>query len=206
MLSSEHIRNERFALRYILPPGEAVNIPRVLHHERMQWAFANKMLRTIDAILGTDEKMWRSVGLFFTLEKIIYRAASVITMGPELAEDEVFQRAFSGLATWLGAGIVVVGELTPSPFKILTGYAFRVPIGLYLRRCTRLVNVVFKKQLKMHEAQLNEETEEKPTSLLTIVAQQSMSKSNHPGPDAAARQLVINVSNFLSLPNGWADN
>ena len=201
MLSSEHIREERFGLRYLLPPvpGPDVHIPSVLHYERVQEAFADKMLRTVDATLGMDKKEWRSVGLFLALEKIIYRAASVVTVGPELSEDEFFQRAFSGTATWLGTGIIVVGELTPRPFKILAGYAFRVPIALYLRRCTKSVNRVFKQQVEKHRTEKGEKPEGKATDLLTILAHLSTGKKNPPEPKAVARKLVIAVRTPFSF-------
>jgi hypothetical protein len=193
VLSSERIRQERFGLRYLLPPEPDIHIPSVLHYERVQEAFVDKMLRTVDVTLGIDKKNWKSVNLFLALEKIIYRSASVVTIGSELADHEEFQKAFSGMAMWLGTGIVVVGELTPWPFKVLAGYVFRVPITLYLRRCTKLVSRVFEQDAEKHQAGRGDKSEGTAIDLITILAHQSLGKKNQHDSKAIARHLVIAV-------------
>ena len=149
----------RFAIDYLVPTLDAnhdaamINVIRkdlTRNLSRLQPAMFQDMRESVDAILGSNcnDGSWREVGLYDTMQKIIFRSINRVFFGLPLGHDQGYIRWSGAFAHWVGAGSIVVGQFLPPILKPSFGYPMAIPIYIAQRFSMSYLTPVFRQRLE----------------------------------------------------------
>ncbi len=185
--SSEEIRNERHAVRYLhhetqfhstsffLDKIAGYSLTRKL--DKLQEPIYEELSRSIDDIFGTCDNDWRTINLYGTLQEIIVPAMTRVFFGFELSHDSKFVTSFRRYVAAMGIGTIVIGQL-PRMFKYLVVPLFNIPLRYYRRKTLNAVIPMVAHQMKVKEGQKDQVTASKDRNEFIIQASQLSARSN----------------------------
>ncbi|KAL3482120.1 cytochrome P450 [Aspergillus californicus] len=88
----------------------------------------NELQSTLDQILGTDTRNWKSVALFPAMERVVSRTTGRLLFGPELSRNEGYLRALSRCCHYSGVSMLFSGQLFPWFLQPVLSVFFKVPL------------------------------------------------------------------------------
>ena len=197
----------RFALDYLVPAMDTSHDAAMMDIIRkdltrnlgnLQPDLFHDMRQSIDSVFGLEcgNNSWQEVGLFDSMQKVIFRSVNRVFVGMPLGHDQAYIRWSGAFAVWIGAGAIVVGQLTPPFLKPLLGYAMAIPIYVARRVSMSYLIPVFRQRLEDMQRKRKDPAYdfEEPKDMITWMVETVLDN-----PDTAIRQPEALASRLLFL-------
>lgn len=152
VLSHGQWHGERLGIKYFLPGfdfssqmaiTEALRLHLTRSLGKIQGALMDELRVSVDETFGLDEKEWKEVNLYDALHDVNFQISGRVLFGPALTHNKEFMIQLKRLATWFGAGTVLIGQLIPWQLKRVLGFLYALPTAYYRSTCTRYLWPVF---------------------------------------------------------------
>jgi len=101
---------------------------------------------SIDTFFGKNEKDWKNVCIWETMERTLQKSTLRTLIGEPLCDDKVFIKSWASFQFWFGVGTTVVGCFCPALVQPLLGRLFKVPTDMSSHRCLKQLVPVIKER------------------------------------------------------------
>lgn len=139
---------------------------------RMQTYLFDELRENIDATMGMNQHIWHEVDLFESLQIIIYKSTNRILLGSPPCHDENYLHAAKSFAFWFGLSSTFLGQVVPPFLRPFLETLFRIPTGVYKKRCTNFLLPLIEKRLEKIRRKKADPTSdfEEPNDLISSFA------------------------------------
>lgn len=146
VLNHGKFHEERLGIRYFLPgfdvssqmaTTEALRLHLTRNLGKIQGDLMDELRLSVDETFGVDENEWKELTLYDALNDVIFQASGRALFGPILTHNKDFMIQLKRLATWFGAGTLIIGQLVPWQLKRVIGFLYALPTAYYRSTCTK---------------------------------------------------------------------